>query len=248
MSRYHLEWTERFSDYLADELGEAERADVEAHLAVCGVCRDVLAQLGDVVARARALPELDPPSDLWPRISSAIGGPVRAVPRSDDPRVLELPSARTGGAVASTGSRMSGRIAVRRSRLAIAAAALVAVSVGTTWWVANARAGLTDMASPASVPRAGSVIAAAAGSPPADLASELSALEEVLDVARGALDPNTVRVLERNLSVIEQAIADSRLALEMDPGNAFLTEHLERMYRRKLVYLQDVVRVVQWEG
>jgi hypothetical protein len=55
-------------------------------------------------------------------------------------------------------------------------------------------------------------------------------------------------VLERNLGVIEQAIVDSREALALDPGNAFLSEHLERMYRRKLVYLQDAVRVSQWSG
>jgi anti-sigma factor RsiW len=251
MSRYHLEWTERLSDYLADELGEAERAEVEAHLAGCGSCRDVLAELADVVARAGALPELEPPRDLWAGISSAIGGPVRALARPGDRSVLELPAARTAARPAARGGGAPGGVAVRRARLAVAAAGLVAVSVGATWWVADARAGaagVDQVASPGAAPVTGSVRPAAEGMPPADLASELAALEEVLDVARGALDPNTVRVLERNLGVIERAIADSRLALEVDPGNAFLTEHLERIYRRKLLYLRDVVRVVQWEG
>jgi hypothetical protein len=92
------------------------------------------------------------------------------------------------------------------------------------------------------------VLVADGGAPPADLASELATLEDVLEAARGTLDPNTVLVLERNLGVIEQAIVDSREALALDPGNAFLSEHLERMYRRKLVYLQDAVRVAQWSG
>jgi hypothetical protein len=78
--------------------------------------------------------------------------------------------------------------------------------------------------------------------PPAELAQELAALERLMDSARGALDPNTIRVIERCLAVIEQAIADSREALALDPGNAFLAGHLERMYRRKLVYLRDAVR------
>ena len=248
MSRYHAEWTERLSDYLAEALGEAERAEVEAHLAGCGACRDVLAGLADVAARARALPELQPPRDLWPGVSSASGGPVRALARPGDPSVLELPSARAAGPLESAGAPWGGRIAVRRSRLAVAAAGLVAVSVGATWWVASARVGTPETASLPPAPADAVVTSAAAGTPPADLAPELAALEEVLEVARGALDPNTVWVLERNLAVIEQAIADSRQALELDPGNAFLSEHLERMYRRKLVYLQDVVRVVQWEG
>ncbi|HUF77124.1 MAG TPA: zf-HC2 domain-containing protein [Longimicrobiales bacterium] len=248
MSRYHVEWTERLSAYLADELGDADRTELEAHLAGCGACRGVLAELGDVVARAGTLPELEPPRDLWPGVSSAIGGPVRAVARPDDPSVLELPSARAGRDAGSLRGRTPGRIQVRRSRLVAAAAALVAVSVGTTWWLAGARTGATQAASLPAAPSAGAVTAAATGTPPADLASELAALEEVLDVARNALDPNTVLVLERNLGVIERAIADSRQALEVDPGNAFLREHLERMYRRKLVYLQDVVQVMRWEG
>jgi len=138
---------------------------------------------------------------------------------------------------------------VRPIPLTAAAAALVAITAGTTWWIAGARTGVGVDAIPvAETGVASPLTPVVAGSPPADLASELATLEEVLEVARGSLDPNTVRVLERNLSVIEQAIADSRQALALDPGNAFLTQHLERMYRRKLVYLQDVVRVVQWES
>ena len=244
MNRYHVEWADRFSEYLAGELAEPVRAQVEAHLARCGACRDVLAELRDVVARAGELPGLEPPRDLWPGIASTIGGPARAPSRAGDPHVLVLPSARAAGASPAPGQPPR----VRRAPLAAAAAALVAVSVTTTWWIADARTvtGVAPEATGAAASQA--VRPAAAGSPPADLASELATLEEVLEVARGTLDPNTVRVLERNLGVIEQAIADSRQALELDPGNAFLTEHLERMYRRKLTYLEDVVRVVQWEG
>ena len=54
------------------------------------------------------------------------------------------------------------------------------------------------------------------------------------------------RVLERNLAVIEQAIEDSRLALEQDPGNEFLAAHLERVYERKVEYLREAARVAEW--
>ena len=244
MNRYHVEWADRFSEYLAGELAEPVRAQLEAHLAGCGACRDVLAELRDVVARAGELTDLEPPRDLWPGIASTIGGPARALPRAGDPHVLVLPSARAAG-LSSAPVRPP---RVRRAPMAAAAAALVAVSVTTTWWVASARTGADGLLETNGVAGTPAVRSAATGSPPADLASELATLEEVLEVARGTLDPNTVRVLERNLGVIEQAIADSRQALELDPGNAFLTQHLERMYRRKLTYLEDVVRVVQWEG
>jgi hypothetical protein len=251
MSRYHLEWTDRFSEYLDDELEASDRAEVEAHLAQCGACRDVLAELRDVLVRANELAEVQPPRELWDGIASVIGAPARALAPSGDPNVLVLPS--SWGASDSAPAQSDG-FGVRRGRLAAAAAALVAISVSATWWVANARTGAGVALETAGVAvgagggAEGVVLPTAGGTPPADLASELATLEEVLEVARDALDPNTVRVLERNLGVIEQAIADSRQALELDPGNSFLTEHLERMYRRKLTYLQDVVRVVQWEG
>ncbi|MGD2047803.1 MAG: hypothetical protein PVH96_16450 [Gemmatimonadota bacterium] len=81
---------------------------------------------------------------------------------------------------------------------------------------------------------------------PPDLAAELGVLEDVLASARADLDSTTVAVLERNMRTIQTAIDDSRHALAADPGNAFLAEHLERMYRRKLVYLQEAVRVAEW--
>jgi hypothetical protein len=81
---------------------------------------------------------------------------------------------------------------------------------------------------------------------PNALSAQLRVLEDVLAAARATLDPATVLVLERNLNVVEAAIADSREALAADPGNAFLMEHLERMYRRKLIYMQDAVRVAEW--
>jgi hypothetical protein len=245
MNRYHVEWTDRLSALMAGELGERERAEVEAHLAECGPCRQVLAELRDVVARAGALGDLEPPRDLWAGIESAIGAPPRPLPRDGDRDVLVLPSARAPVGVPAGTERTLG---VRLAPLLAAAAVLVAISVTTTWWVANAGAGAAGTLETARLVDGDPVRAAATGTPPDDLASELATLEEVLEVARDALDPNTVRVLERNLGVIEQAIADSRQALELDPGNAFLTEHLQRMYRRKLTYLQDVVRVVQWEG
>jgi len=84
--------------------------------------------------------------------------------------------------------------------------------------------------------------------PVADLADEVAVLERTLAEARAVLDPNTIRILERNLAVIESAIDDSRRALAIDPENAFLANHLERVYERKLEYLREAVRVTEWTG
>ena len=49
---HHREWTPRLSEYLSDELSEADRLAVEAHLAVCDECTDALRGL----ARSRIVP------------------------------------------------------------------------------------------------------------------------------------------------------------------------------------------------
>src|SRR3989442_1442702 len=67
------QWTDRLSEYLDDELGIAERAALEAHLAGCPACEAVLAELRRVVARAQALDDQPPATDLWPAIAQQIG-------------------------------------------------------------------------------------------------------------------------------------------------------------------------------
>ena len=189
-------------------------------------------ELERLVTQAREAPGIEPPRDLWPDIASAI----TSIAPGSDTEVIELPTARP---------RAVGGQAW--ARLAAAAVLLVAVSASGGWWVASSRAeGPAAAPAPNGIPVLG--VASDDSGAPADLAAQLRVLEQVVGDARGRLDPETVEVLERSLLTIESAIADSRAALATDPGNAFLMEHLERMYRRKLLYLQDVVHVTEWTG
>jgi len=63
-------------------------------------------------------------------------------------------------------------------------------------------------------------------------------LERILQEQRDRLDPRTVRVLERNLQAIDEAIRQSRQALEADPANPFLNSHLTDARQRKLELLR----------
>jgi hypothetical protein len=130
--------------------------------------------------------------------------------------------------------------------LAAAAIVLVVSSAVATWWVGPGVGGDRQVA--LSVPAGAVTMVADLPTPPSRLVDELATLQQVIDSARTRLDPNTLRVLERNLSVIEHAIADSRQALALDPGNEYLTHHLERVYERKLEYLRDAARVIDWAG
>jgi anti-sigma factor RsiW len=242
--RKHREWTARLSDYLSGELPEAEKLAVETHLSACDDCSAALRDLARIVDEADELGEIEPPRDLWPDIAAAIRSqPQRGsqLEADDDPQVIRLP-----GAGRRVSAAVPGRIEVSRRGLVAASVVLVASTAAATWWAGRSSATIAE--NPGGLASSGAVSPAGVAAPPEGMAGELAILEDVMASARSVLDPNTVRVLERNLGVIEQAIADSREALAQDPGNAFLVQHLERMYRRKLVYLQDAVRLVEFGG
>ena len=67
----------------------------------------------------------------------------------------------------------------------------------------------------------------------------IARLEQLLAEHRTALDTATVRVLEKNLEIIDRAIAEARAALAADPASAYLNHHLARTMRRKVDLLRQ---------
>lgn len=72
--------------------------------------------------------------------------------------------------------------------------------------------------------------------------SELTALQETLREHRDQLAPETVRILEENLRIIDDAIQEARSALANDPQSGMLAELLRSAYQRKLDLLKQVAR------
>ncbi len=246
----HREWTERMSSYLDGDLSSEESGEVEGHLSECGSCRLVLEEMREVISRANSLGDVQPKRDLWGGIAATIQAPVPTGVDSGA-KVIALPLAKgrpDGDAGDSLEERR--RFAFTTPQLIAASVALIAASSVATWASGpglQANSGQSDM-----MGSAGGAVSMAADLEliPASqgLADELVLLEEALEVSRTQLDPNTMRVLERNLAVIEQAIEDSHRALSQDPGNEFLSEHLERVYERKRSYLRDATRMAEWAG
>jgi hypothetical protein len=73
--------------------------------------------------------------------------------------------------------------------------------------------------------------------------SAIDELTGVLTAKRDELDPETVRVLEENLRVIDRAIAESRAALEADPASKHLSRMLNDAYNAKLGVLRRAVQL-----
>jgi hypothetical protein len=124
---------------------------------------------------------------------------------------------------------------------------LIAVS-GTGAWMLRGRA----PAAPASAVIQAELEPAA---PPADARrvnfadaqydAAVSDLEHALQDRRNDLNPRTVEILERNLQLIDAAIAQARQALEEDPGNTYLNRHLVESRRRKLELLRRATAITE---
>lgn len=157
----------------------------------------------------------------------ALGPAAAALPRSIDPPHDLWP------AIRHRLPRRGGRPRWRVAALAAAAAlVLMAGSSALTLWLV----------------RDGGASHAAAGSTPAIEAGYITATADLLralDAERGRLAPATVATLERNLAVIDAAIAESRAALAADPRNRDLEALLWASYRQKVALLQQASRLAE---
>ena len=64
-----------------------------------------------------------------------------------------------------------------------------------------------------------------------------------LDAQRDELAPETIEIVESNLLLIDEAIAEARAALERDPANRKLVGKLTDMYRTRVNFLEEMSRL-----
>lgn len=217
-------------------LGPIRRAELELHLDGCEDCRALLTDLRSVREAARALPGLEPSDRLWMQIAGTLRAEGRVAP--DAPA---LP---------------------RRNYAMLALAATLLLAVGSSLWLL-ARPD-SDAAAPAAAgggnpPAAGAAPAAddadgdaAPGlEPMRTVASELARSEEHFQRAveratqsDAVFDPETAAVLQKNMLVVNQAIAESRKVLETDPQNPTVRQSLYDALRQKIQFLQDTIALM----
>ena len=234
MSETH--WTDRLSDYLDGELPPAERNSLEAHLENCAECARVLEELRAVVSRTRGLRDTSPQKDLWSGIERAIA----SLPQEDG-QVIDFPARLRS----IDPLEDDGRLRLSLSQVAAASLILMVGSAAAAW-------SLRPLASSARVDEDTGIAAVVQASLPVGVgerySEELAQLEALLSQHRDELDPNTVRILEKNLAIIDRAIQESGEALAGDPGNEYLREHLDRTVRQKVAYLRDASLISGWSG
>jgi anti-sigma factor RsiW len=246
---------ERLSDWLENELDPATRTLLERHVAACARCTALVADLALIRREAASLPELVPSRDLWAGIEARIQAPVIAL---EQPRVAHASSGRGKTRQAWwLGAAAAGLVAVTAgvthymtlqtrpdAEVPAATAAVVHRSDSTTPApVTEPTASLASTERSISQPGVRPVASAPTRSPVTEqsgYARDVAQLRAIVSQRRVDLDSTTIAVLEKNLELIDRAIAESRAALERDPASDFLADQLARAMTKKVAILRTV--------
>ena len=223
---------EALVDLVDGRLEGAEQRRVERHLEGCENCRALIEDLRSIRAAAFMLDRREPKADTWTKLRAA----VAAEPVAGG-KLLSMPAA------------------IRRSLgdggwpvwLGAAAALVLATVIG-----------VLPLMNRAPQPHDDSATAAPAADEPATVESVTAefeaaekhyqkAIDDLQTIANkdtGELDPNVAAVLQKNLGVIDQAISESRAALQSQPSSSNAQNGLFDALRTKVALLQQTVELI----
>ena len=180
-----------------------------------------------MTTRAAGLEDRAPETDLWGDIASRIKR--SAIEEAD---VVDI------GRPAESRRRVSFSV----PQLLAAGIALMFVSAGSVWF-AFSENGEVIAPTVAETPLQGESAALFASFHEPGYDAAVAELERLLEAGRDRLDPTTVTVLEQSLATIDQAISEARAALETDPTNNYLSEHLSATMNQKVRLLRQAARL-----
>jgi hypothetical protein len=212
----------RLSEFADGSLPAGEREDVGRHLDGCERCAGVVRDLDRLRTAARNLGPMTPPAHVWRTLE----------------RRLEVAETEQTSPVPSRPRRSVARWA--------GIAAAVTLVAGSTY--VGFRHGRT-----APVPSAGT-----AAESPSTAADEVALAMTHYDTAIAGLqataasdiskmDPGLAATLQKNLGLIDAAIAESRTALTSDPASAAARDSLLEALQQKVSVLQDTVTLANDE-
>ena len=250
---------ELLPDYFEETLDEANRKRLRQHVSSCARCTSLIAELEGISVAAGALPELRPSRDLWDGIAARIETPVISLGADDIIFSRRRPAWLLGAIAAGLVIATAGitNVLTRRSFEGQQIAAvdqrsgrgtLVPSPIETTS-VMPAETAAPVTARPAQPtpsansagaprPRPATVQLVARSAADREYDREISRLRAVLKARRAQLDPETVKVIETSLRVIDEAINQSRAALAKDPASAFLRDRLDNSLEKKVDLLR----------
>lgn len=223
------DYREAIQELVDGTLDGSRRTNLETHLAGCAACRTLVADLREIRRAAGTLEPLAPPASVWLRLVDRLGAPQATLPRA--------------------------AVAGRSWNWQYLAAAAVLVVVTGASLVLLLRGGppSSGLSSP------GPASAEAGNASPSEVVqsveTELQAaerhyeaalvnLERMAEGGDPRVDGQVVKTLRQNVALVDQAIADSRAALESEPQSLPARESLFEALRRKVGLLQDTITLV----
>ena len=222
------DYSEAIAEFVDGALDPSRQRELERHVEGCPACRALVADLKSIQAAAFTLDRVELPPHLLPQLQA---------------RLAQEP------APASRGKLLS----FPRSR-----AAMVAWTAAAAALLAITTVGLLSVLQPgrSAQPHSDEVaVKEASGDAVATVAAELRAatehyeraiqqLEQIARTDDGTLDPQVAAVFQKNLQVIDQAIGESRAALQTQPASADVQESLFDAMRSKVALLQQTVELI----
>ncbi len=228
--------TDVLVDLVDGRLDGAEQRGVERHLDACAQCRALVEDLRSIRAAAFMLDRHEPKAATWASLQAAIA----AEPAPKRPCARHEPG--------SPQSAVAWRSANWPVWLGAAAALILATVIG-----------LMPLMNRAPAPHDDSAAAEAAGADAEVTVESVTAefeaaekhyqkaiddLQTIANKDTGELDPQVASVLQKNLTVIDQAITESRAALKSQPASSNAQNGLFDALRTKVALLQQTVELI----
>ena len=125
----------------------------------------------------------------------------------------------------------------------MALAMTVLLSTGL-WWVGARLTSSTRAAYQVSTSESSAAARAGIEEEEAHFTTAIATLETITNAERTTLDPDTADVLQTSMTVIDDAIAESRAALDTHPESEIAQESLFEALRKKVVVLQRMLALI----
>jgi hypothetical protein len=255
-------------DYLEGTLDDSMRASVEAHLRECVRCAGLVRDLENIQKEAAALPDLVLSRDLWEGIEARIAAPVIPLSARPERQRRFVPAWMGIAAAALVVSTAGITYTLTSRSLTGRQNQVAARTTGETSRTTGETQPPLDTGAPQQSPDAATTVPVSGGSKnlpgargssvqrggvQANLVSqpqngpgnsdavygkEIEMLQRIVSQRKTQLDSSTVAIIERNLKIIDAAIAQSRAALANDPASMLLSGQLTRALDKKVELLR----------
>ncbi|MEY4095087.1 MAG: hypothetical protein RLZZ53_2286 [Acidobacteriota bacterium] len=217
-------------DLVDGRLDGAAQRTIERHLEACDNCRAMVDDLRSIRASAFMLDRREPKPETWTKLQAAIA----AEPAPG--KILGMP-----GAVRRSFSDGGWQVWLG------AAAALILATVIGVLPLLNRQVPHDDSPQAETTQQPEVTVESVTAEFEAAEKHYQKAIDDLQTIANkdtGELDPQVAAVLQKNLTVIDQAITESRAALQSQPSSANAQSGLFDALRSKVALLQQTVELI----